>query len=203
VPSASEARSSEAFGSMARKGRRGCHDKRQLAPQAFKLPLSRDLLANPSGSHPQNHEPGPPAEQETLHRKRGGVRGPKTAHPPVDTRWRDPAQPGAAGNARDPPPQARGGARPEDGAPPGRQAAEGPPHHHGKPGKPGKRGGVHPGRVCPTAQGVANGQAVEGTLRQEDSPYHLATSHTQKTSDGEPEAGAAPSSPANTFSVLP
>jgi hypothetical protein len=62
---------------------------------------------------------------------------------------------------------------------------------------------VHPGRVCPTAQGVANGQAVEGTLRQEDSPYHLATSHTQKTSDGEPEAGAAPSSPANTFSVLP
>ena len=45
--------------SMARKGRRGCHDKRQLAPQAFKLPLSRDLLANPSGSHPQNHGPGP------------------------------------------------------------------------------------------------------------------------------------------------
>ena len=55
----------------------------------------------------------------------------------------------------------------------------------------------------PHAQGAAKGQAVEGTLRQEDSPYHPAPSDTQRTSDGEPEAGAAPSSPASTFSVLP
>ena len=34
----------------------------------------------------------PDDEQESLHRKRGGVRSPKTAHPPVDTRCRGPSQ---------------------------------------------------------------------------------------------------------------
>jgi hypothetical protein len=57
----------------------------------------KQLQAIAHGYTPRRRDPRTPTgspddEQESLHRKRGGVRSPKTAHPPVDTRCRGPSQ---------------------------------------------------------------------------------------------------------------
>ena len=99
-----------------------------------------------------------------LHRKRGGVRGPKTAHPPVDTRWRDPAQP-----------RPRGTRTPDWGIEP-----HAPAQGDNKPDW-----GIEPHAPA-----------------QDQAPRTGSQLHPLPR-DGEPEAGAAPSKPADTFSVPP